>query len=155
MHHRFRSGGGLVAGVLAEAGRTVFVIEEGPHVPGSKMTQRESEMYPLLYRDGGNQMTKDGGINVLQGRALGGSTVINTADLVGVPDQVLAHWATHFGCDRYDLATVRAAENICLEAIGANPISEAQFNRNNRLLLEGGRKLGMDGGAFVHNRIIH
>lgn len=145
--------GGLAAGMLAEAGRDVIVLEEGPHVPRSMMTQREEQMHPLLYRDGGAQLTADGGVNVLQGRCVGGSTVINMADCVAIPDGVLDHWRAHFGVDRYSTERVHDAARAAEAAIGANLIDEATINANNRLLLEGGRALGHTGGTFVHNRV--
>lgn len=145
------AGGGVAAARLAEAGRDVLVLEEGSHVPKEQMTQREEEMHPLLYRDGGNQLTADGGVNVLQGRTVGGSTVVNMADVVEIPDGVLAHWAERFGVDRFSVDEVRAADAICRETIGANRIPA--HNRNNSLLLAGGERLGLRGGAFDHNRV--
>ncbi len=147
------AGGGVAAALLAERGHEVLLLEEGGHVPRQAMTQREEQMYPLLYRDGGNQMTADGAVSVLQGRVLGGSTVVNMADVVGVPDGVLAHWASQFGVDRYSPAQVRAAEDACRAVIGANLIPEPSLNRANALLLQGGRRLGMSGGPFEHNRV--
>ena len=147
------AGGGVAAAVLAEGGREVFVLEEGPSVGRERMTQREEEMYPLLYRDGGNQLTDDGGISVLQGRVVGGSTVVNMADVVGVPDPVLAHWRTRFGVDRYDPASVARAARACRETIGANPIDRRDLNRNNARLIAGGESLGLRTGVMDHNRV--
>lgn len=147
------SGGGVAAWTLAMGGRNVLVLEEGPHVPASRMTQREEDMYPLLYRDGGNQATHDGGIQVLQGRAVGGSTVINMADVVPTPRPILEHWRTHYGLDRFSVDEVDQASALCMERIGANPIRPEDLNRNNALLLEGAAKLGLSGGRFVHNRV--
>lgn len=144
------AGGGVAAAVLAEAGHEVFVLEEGEHVPAERMTQREEEMYPLIYRDGGNQQTDDGAIAVLQGRVLGGSTVVNMADVEPVPSPVLAHWR-RFGVTRYGLERVREAEAVCREVIGVNPIGEV--NRNNDLLLQGAAALGLPHGTFDHNRV--
>jgi choline dehydrogenase-like flavoprotein len=146
------SGGGVAAGLLAEGGREVVLLEEGPHVPGSEMTQREDQMYPLLYRDGGNQLTTDGGVSVLQGRVLGGSTVVNTADVEAIPEGVLAHWRERFGLTRYGLRALREAEAACGEVIGAKPIQAAELNRNNNLLLQGAETLGLPGKVMVNNR---
>lgn len=147
------AGGGAAALALALAGFEVLVLEEGPHVPAARMTQREEQMYPLLYRDGGNQLTDDGGISVLQGRAVGGSTVVNMADVVGVPDAVLEHWRRAYGVDRFSLEAVQEAERRCKEIIGANAIAHSQLNRNNERLLAGAQKLGLPGGIMEHNRV--
>jgi choline dehydrogenase-like flavoprotein len=147
------AGGGVAAAVLAQSMRDVLVLEEGPNVTGDEMTQREEEMYPLLYRDGGEQMTSDGGIAVLQGRAVGGSTVVNMADVVGISDGVLAHWAAHLGVDRYPADAVQEAAEVCMEVIEANRIPAALVNRNNAVLLEGAAALGIEGDTFVNNRV--
>ncbi len=147
------AGGGVAAAVLAEAGREVFLLEEGAHVRAAQMNQREEQMYPLLYRDGGNQTTADGGISVLQGRALGGSTVINLADVVPIPDPVLAHWDRAFGVSRFGAQDVRAAAAEVKAVLGANKIPRTILNRNNQLLLQGGEALGVAGGIMEHNRV--
>lgn len=107
-------------------------------------------MYPLLYRDGGNQTTDDGGLSVLQGRVLGGSTVVNMADVTEIPDEVLGHWAAQFGVSRYGKEAIREAEAACRAAIGSVQI--ASHNRANQLLLDGARRLGLRGGTFASNR---
>lgn len=147
------AGGGLAAGYLAEAGHEVLLLEEGAQVKGAQMTQREEQMLPLLYRDGGNQFSADGGVAVLQGRVLGGSTVVNMADVVPIPEGVLAHWAQVYGVDRFTPEQWRRAAAIAAQAIGANRIQAHELNRNAQLLLEGGRALGISGDAFEHNRV--
>lgn len=147
------AGGGVAAGILAELGREVLMLEEGPSVTREAFTQREGEMYPLLYRDGGNQTTADGGISIVQGRVVGGSTVVNMADVVPIPREVAEHWRDHHGLGRYSIERVREVGEACAAALGTNTIAEPTLNRNNALLLQGGRKLGLAGGTFRHNRV--
>src|SRR5262245_34928146 len=112
------AGGGVAAWTLAERGREGGVLEEGASVGGGRVTEREEQMYALLYRDGANQRTDDGAISVLQGRVVGGSTVVNMADVVGVGRPVLDHWRTRFGVDRYGADAIAGAEAVCREVIG-------------------------------------
>lgn len=147
------AGGGVAAAILAERGFEVLVLEEGPSVGRQQMTQREEQMYPLLYRDGGTQLTDDGGVSVLQGRVVGGSTVVNMADVVGVPPAVLAHWRRGFGVDRYGPERLAEAEAACRAEIGANRIPRDQLNRNNALLVQGGEALGLPTDTMDHNRV--
>ena len=147
------AGGGTVAGLLAEAGWEVLLLEEGEHVPKERMTQREEQMYPLLYRDGGNQLSHDGGVNVLQGSALGGSTVINMADVTDTPEAVVEHWRRSFGLSRHDFAGWDAAAQASRKGILANHIPRSRVNRNGQLLLEGAAKLKLPGRTFDHNRV--
>jgi len=143
----------VATGILAELGREVVVLEEGPAVGRADFNQQEGDMYPLLYRDGGNQTTVDGGISVVQGRAVGGSTVVNMADVVPIPREIAEHWRDHHGLTRHSISRILEVGESCARALGSNAIPEPSLNRNNALLLEGGRQLGLDGGAFDHNRV--
>ncbi len=149
------AGGAVLAARLAEAGRAVVLVEEGPKVSKADFTQREDAMYGLLYRDAGNQLTKDGAISVLQGRCLGGSTTINMGDCVPTPEAVLEHWRQHFGWGDWGGITnadIARASDRAMADIGAGPIPDALYNRNNRLLEQGAKKLGLTGSRLLHNR---
>ncbi len=150
------AGGGVLAARLAEAGRSVCVVEEGPRVSKADFNQREGAMYNLLFRDAGNQLTKDGGISVLQGRCLGGSTTVNQGDCVPMEAAVLQHWRQHFGWGDWGGISdgdVQAAAERALAEMGAGPIAPEELNRNNRLMAEGAAKLGLKGGPLAHNRV--
>ena len=71
--------GAILAYRLAEAGRHVTVLERGPHVPPSQMTEDEMEMFARLYSDGALQLSRDFEFQVMQGRCVGGSTTVNNA----------------------------------------------------------------------------
>ena len=87
------AGGGVVAGVLAEAGRSVVVLEKGPN-PGSRdMTQVEGDMLGALYLDGGLLMTQSGSMPILAGSCLGGGTVINYTTSFPLPEATRGEWA--------------------------------------------------------------
>jgi choline dehydrogenase-like flavoprotein len=74
------AGGAVVAHGLATAGVETVVVEEGGWFQAADMTQRDDQMRRALYRAHGQQLTRDGMINVLQGSCYGGSTVTNAAD---------------------------------------------------------------------------
>jgi choline dehydrogenase-like flavoprotein len=145
------AGGAVVAHGLATAGVETVVVEEGGWFQAKDMTQRDDQMLRALYRERGQQLTRDGMINVLQGLCFGGSTVINAADCEGTPEPVYEHWRTRYGLalDRGELA---ASEQRVRQMLGVRPIEPSQVNRNNGLLLEAARKLGWKAAAFDHNR---
>lgn len=147
------AGGAVAAALLAEAGLEVLVLEEGGHFQAKDFTQREGEMYNALYRLGGSQFSEGEGVNVLQGSCVGGSTVINQGDCTRIPPEVLAHWRRLTGAEGLVEADFEAAYERVEADLLVNPIPDAMVNRNNRLLLEGARKLGLGGGAFRHNRV--
>jgi hypothetical protein len=72
------AGGSVMLRELARAGLNAIALEQGEHLVARRFDEREEQMLPLLYEDGGGRMTSDMAIRVLQGRGVGGSTVHNT-----------------------------------------------------------------------------
>ena len=95
------AGGAVVAAHAAAAGYRVVLVEEGRYFHSSRISHNEGDMSAALYKEGGLQTTSDLGMTILQGRALGGSTVISNGICfrLGDPDlnpdapDVLAQWA--------------------------------------------------------------
>ena len=86
------AGGAMVVRELARAGLRVVALEEGGHHTSAEFNQREDEMLPMLFQDGGGRTTDDLAIRVLQGRGVGGSTVHNTNLCKRTPDPILELW---------------------------------------------------------------
>ncbi|HEY1586478.1 MAG TPA: FAD-dependent monooxygenase, partial [Polyangia bacterium] len=59
------AGGAMLAREVARAGLSVVALEEGAHSVPRDFTQREDEMLPLLFEDGGGRTTDDGAVTVL------------------------------------------------------------------------------------------
>ena len=90
------AGAGVTAELLVKAGLDVVLIEEGPLRTSSDFNQRESEAYAALYQDGAGRRTADGALTILQGRCVGGTTVINWTSSFRTPAQTLAYWQREF-----------------------------------------------------------
>ena len=71
------AGGGVVAGELALAGKSVVVLEKGGYNNEANFTLQEAQATPELYLKRGTLTTKDLGVIVLAGSTLGGGTVVN------------------------------------------------------------------------------
>jgi choline dehydrogenase-like flavoprotein len=84
--------GALIAYRLAEAGRSVLVLERGRHVDPSEFTEDELDMFAKLYRDGALQLARDFRLQVLQGMCVGGTTVVNNAVSIEPSPEVLERW---------------------------------------------------------------
>ena len=81
------AGGASAALVLAEAGRDVILVEEGPEVRDEDRGQGTGEAFFRLFRDGGTQVASGRSvIPVLQGRCVGGTTVVNGAIVWRMPE---------------------------------------------------------------------
>jgi choline dehydrogenase-like flavoprotein len=87
------AGGAVTAAALAEAGLKVVLLEEGAYVRGEQMNGKPTEMFDLLYRDRGLSGTAGlPPIPVPLGKAVGGTTVINSATCFRTPANVLQKW---------------------------------------------------------------
>lgn len=142
------AGGAMVAREAARAGLRVIALEEGPHLRAVDFTQREDEMLPLVYQEGGARTTEDGGILVLQGRGVGGSTVHNTNLCKRAAEPVLASW----GLSSWRAEALSPHYAVVERDLAVAPIEESRINRNNALLRRGTRALGWRGGVLSHNR---
>ena len=91
------AGGAVAAKELAEAGRSVVVLEAGGYHHSEEFSRSEPQMLPRLFWDGGLRATDDGSVVVYQGRGIGGSTVHNLCYAVRPPSSVLEHWQAEFG----------------------------------------------------------
>ncbi|MEJ2604697.1 MAG: GMC family oxidoreductase N-terminal domain-containing protein [Gammaproteobacteria bacterium] len=146
------SGGGVAAFHLAEAGVDTVVLEEGGYHVASEFNQREEDMFPMLYRNGGQQVTSDGMINVMQGSCYGGGTVINTSDCVPIPPEVLDHWQRVSGTTEISPGTLEESYERVGRFINVRRINKSLVNRNNNLLGDAAGKLGWKSHVMESNR---
>jgi len=145
--------GATAAWELALAGREVLVLEEGGDLTGSALTGRDGAMYDQLYMDRGGRTTADMGLSVLQGRALGGGSVINVCDVVPVSDGVLRHWQARFGLGDLGPEQIAPFRERAQRDLSASLPRDDLFNENNRILQRGAAKLGWRGELMSHNRV--
>ena len=86
------AGGGVLADRLVEQGHDVLMLERGDFVDPATFTENETEMYSRLYSDGAIQLSRDFSFQILQGRCVGGGTVVNNAVCFDLPAEVLVRW---------------------------------------------------------------
>jgi choline dehydrogenase-like flavoprotein len=93
------AGGGVVAGELAAAGKSVVVLEAGGYYDDCDFDQLELSAYQRLYLNGGPFPTADGQIAVVAGSCVGGGTVVNWTNCLRTHDWVRDEWAEEHGLD--------------------------------------------------------
>ncbi len=147
------AGGAVVARELAEAGRSVVVVEDGPYLRSDEFVQREEVMYPRLYREGGTAATSDYTVLVSQGRAVGGSTVPSFCLCVRPPRAVLAYWERQFALPGIGYEAIYPHIRKVEKQIGARRMTPDQVNANSGKLLVGSEQLGYRGFLPFHNRL--
>lgn len=134
-------GGAIAASRLARAGASVVVLEEGGHHVKEEFDMEEGTAYPRLYQERGNRATADLSISVLQGRAVGGGTVVNWTTSYRTPNLVLEWWQEKEGSEIAPRALASHFDEI--EArLGIEKVDVEDLNANNRALWDGCTKLG-------------
>ena len=136
------AGGAHVAARLAEAGKRVVVLEDGGLHISADFNMREATMVPRLYQDGGARGTDDGSISILQGRAVGGTTVVNWTTCFRTPERVIEHWHEHHGVAGLDHAALEPHWERIEKRLNVTAMELAQVNANNRVIWNGAEALG-------------
>jgi choline dehydrogenase-like flavoprotein len=136
-------GGAVMASRLAELGAQVVVLEEGGYYKKDDFDMQESTAYPRLYQDRGNRASADLSITVLQGRAVGGGTVVNWTTSFRTPDDVVRRWHDTEGCAVTPEA-LRPHFDEIETRLGIQKVDLEDTNPNNRALYDGCKKLGWE-----------
>src|SRR5262249_23408234 len=137
-------GGPVAAHTLAAAGFVVVVLEEGGWFTKERFRQREDEAYPLLYQDGGTRATKDGAITILQGRTVGGGSVVNWTTCFRTPDDVVDVWRTRHNARTITIADLNPHWDWIEKRLSIAEIPLEITNKNNHSLYDGMKALNLD-----------
>nr|WP_314615996.1 GMC family oxidoreductase [uncultured Pseudomonas sp.] len=144
------AGGATSAQMLSAAGFKVLLIEEGPLKTSSDFHLLENEAYASLYQEGLGRMSKDGAITILQGRAVGGTTVVNWTSSFRTPAPTLAHWAAVHGVQGLGEDDLRPWFERIEQALGISPWAMPP-NANNDVLRRGCEQLGYRWAVIPRN----
>lgn len=143
------AGGGTIAGVLAEQGRKVVVLEAGGATSERDYRQLEIEARAMLYRDG-IVSTADGNVALLAGATLGGGTTVNWHNCVRPTAEVRDEWASEHGLT--DVATPdfdRHLEAVLARMSATDTCSD--LNGPHQRMVEGADRLGWSWHTAVRN----
>ncbi|MFF8848174.1 GMC family oxidoreductase N-terminal domain-containing protein [Streptomyces sp. NPDC015127] len=93
------AGGAMAARTLAQAGLHVVILEEGEHHTTASFGRRAPlDRFAEMYRDGGATIAiGNPPIIMPAGRAVGGTTVVNSGTCYRTPQHVLSRWSKRFG----------------------------------------------------------
>jgi len=144
------AGGAVAATVLAEAGHEVIVLEAGPYMDRRSYPEEPLAALRALYRDGG--LTVASGrpaIPTPVGRAVGGTTVINSGTCFRAPERILDHWVREHGIEWAGHLDPDYAQGE--EMLDVKAVDPARMGRNGQLLMEGAEALGVSHGPLRRN----
>jgi choline dehydrogenase-like flavoprotein len=144
------AGGSAAAAILAEAGLDVMVLEAGPYMDRGSYPEEPLAALAALYRDGGLTLAEGRpAIPTPVGRAVGGTTVINSGTCFRAPDDVLARWRSENGIEwATELAPDYAQAE---ETLHVTPVDPETMGRNGQILMEAADALGVSHHPLSRN----
>ena len=146
------AGGAPVAAELAEAGFDVVVLEEGSYYQTRDFTADTSAMVRQLYRDGGASMAiGNPPIMFQEGRAVGGSTVINGGMSWRLPEDIVEKWHKESGLDMTTKSLEPYYERV-EKRIHVAPMDHDAIGKDNWLLKKGADKMGWETIGNLRNQ---
>lgn len=145
--------GAAAARALVDTGASVCILEEGPAVNASQFTDRAYPSFVKLMRGAGGQVARGRAfVPVLQGRCLGGSTVINSAIVWRLPEDVWEPWSREHGLgEPLSLRALEAEWNLIERELFIAETPRPVWGEFNRLMDEGRRKLGVSAAPITRN----
>jgi choline dehydrogenase-like flavoprotein len=145
------AGGAHVAQRLALQGKRVIVLEEGGFHPSNTFDMTELNMTRRLYQDGGTRSTADQSMLILQGRAVGGTTVVNWTTCFRTPKRVFEHWQEHHGVEGPSYDTLVPHWEQIEKRLNIRKTTLDQANKNNLVTYNGAKKLGWSVDTLSRN----
>jgi choline dehydrogenase-like flavoprotein len=137
------AGGAVVAAVLAEAGIGVLLVEEGGYYTHADFDMREAHTVPKLYQESLQRTTADLAISILQGRAVGGTTVVNWTTSFRTPEDVVEHWQKRHAVGGFRYADLVPHYEAIEARLSIREADVAGMNRNNKKLYDGCQAKGL------------
>lgn len=146
------AGGGVVAGELAQAGKSVIVLEKGGYNNEANFTLQEAQAMPELYLKRGTLTSKDLGVIVLAGSTLGGGTTVNWMTSFRTPADILEEWANLSGLQDLTGSRLQDSFTAVEQRIHVNSENSAH-NKQNQLLVDGCSALGYHSETIRRNAV--
>jgi choline dehydrogenase-like flavoprotein len=147
------AGGAMVARTLARSGLDTVVLEEGRRWTVEEFrTTHPIDRYAGLYRGAGATVALGRPSVVLPiGRAVGGTTVVNSGTCYRPPPAVVRRWRDEFGLALADPDRLAAHLDDVERTLRVAPVPLPIMGRNGHLLLDAAEKLGWRAAPIPRN----
>ncbi len=147
------AGGSVVAARLTQAGWRVAIIEKGGHYDRHDFTQNERDMVPAMFMKRGLMATDDLSFILLAGECVGGGTTVNWCTSMEVPEHVLADWRRRTGFADLTNENLKPYYDLVRQRLRISPVPDSDHNVNNRIIFDGGAKLGLRTKTIHRNAV--
>ncbi len=143
------AGGAVVAALLAEAGRKVIVLEEGPYYrPTEYQGWKPSDSVRRLFREAGLLTAFGLGqtpiISLTLGRAVGGSSLLTGGVCFRIPGEVHHRWVREIGLDELSERALEPAYEDVERRLHVREVPTTRRSESTNRFVEGAAKLGIE-----------
>ncbi len=142
------AGGAVVASELSRAGRSVVILEEGDWVRPEEYRQLSpGGMLRRTWREAGLSAAVGVGdtpfISVLQGKCVGGSSVLTGGVCFRIPDEVLHEWSHDLGLTSMTPEGVDRSFEVVERVVHVETVPDGMRSRSTELFVDGAAKMGI------------
>jgi choline dehydrogenase-like flavoprotein len=147
------AGGAAAAYELASRGRAVLLLEEGDYHRRSSFRANTSAAHMSMYRDRGMTIALGNvGIPVFAGRAVGGSTVINSGTCYRAPERTFSRWRGRFGLgDEFSNGGLGPFYERVESMLHVAPANRLHLGEIGPIIARGAERLGLRHGPLNRN----
>jgi hypothetical protein len=147
------AGGAVAAYELTQAGHSVIMVEEGGAFSREDFTDRPLlERIDRAYRDNGLTFTTGNvTISLPLGKAVGGTTVVNSGTCFRAPEWILESWTRDHGVKDTDVETMDPFFAQAEEILNVTPVPDEVLGNNGAVLRNGAAALGWSAGPIPRN----
>jgi choline dehydrogenase-like flavoprotein len=139
------AGGAVIGAELAAAGLDVTFVEEGGYHATSTFNPYLTESGPRLYRDSGATLIfGNPPMNYLEGRCVGGGTVINGGMMYRPPEDVLVRWQKTIGANELSPKNFEPFLDRVEKAVCSRKQPPESIGADNRLMQRGAELKGWE-----------
>ena len=142
-------GGGVCAKNLAEAGHRVLVTDRAYHFAAKHLPMSSTDAGIHLFHNGGIDTSDDESVAFLAGQAWGGGGTINWSASLQTQGFVRQEWANE-GLSFFTSSEYQDCLDRVCQRMGVST-KYIEHNENNRVLIEGARKLGFSAKEVPQN----
>jgi len=146
------AGGASVAYRLASLGHAVMIIEEGNHYDRRQITGNPADAFRKLYRNSG--FTFAWGKNpfpVWAGKAVGGTTIINSGTCVRCPEYIFDEWTNKYGLKNFQANYVSQYYDETESILSVNKVEDKYIGGVGNLIKGAAQLLNWKHGPIPRN----
>lgn len=143
-------GGAVAAHTLAQAGHKVMVVDKSYYFSPETLPLSELEGTMHMFANGGVLASDDGSISIVAGSVWGGGGTVNWSAALQTTGPVRREWSQKFGLSHFNGPDFQQDLDYVCDRMGVGA-SDIPHNKTNRVLLEGGRRLGWNTKVVPQN----